>query len=147
MGFYCKCINCGRTITNTNLEDKTGYKLSEDSAVCDKCYFIYFNKVRDFLYEHPGADIKTIHQKTGVRIRLIELFYEEGALEEAVNLLVQQEQQRNIESEQIKKETIDRYHKIQNIREMSRLMNTRPNTESDGPKMRFLDKDPDKRRR
>ncbi len=149
MGFYCKCMNCQRLITQTNLDNKTGYKLGPEKAVCDKCYFMFFNRVRDYLYEHPGSDMDKIHKNTGVSHSLITLFLSEGALESAVQELTVQ---RLAQAEQEKQEEQERRQKISQINELRNAMNSTHKVQdskpaNNGPRMRYVENDDNKRRR
>lgn len=58
------CVKCGRTF---------GAKGKEEH--CTKCAMEHieedFKKVRDYLYDHPGADIKEVAHETGVLEKVI----------------------------------------------------------------------------
>ena len=149
MGFYCKCFNCQRLLTQSNLDNKTGYKLGPEKGVCDKCYFMFFNRVRDYLYEHPGSDMETIHKKTGVANSLITLFLSEGALESAVQELTVQ---KLAEAQKAKEEQELRQQKLSQLSELRKTMNngnkvTNSKPASNGPRMRYVENNDNKRRR
>lgn len=148
MGFYGKCFNCRRLVTQTNIDNKTGYILNADNAVCDKCYFMFFNRVRDYLYEHPGSDMEHIHKGTGVSNSLITLFLAEGALETAVQELTVQ---KLAQAQKEKEEKELRQRQISQLSELRKTMNsvnkvTNSKPANNGPRMRYVDKD-DKRRK
>ena len=144
--FIGKCINCGRRVTETDFENKSGYKLDDSTAVCDKCYFIYFSKVRDYLYLHPGSDMKTLHIKTGVRLKLIELFYEEGALEASVQELIDQVKIKQREAQIQQYKNMQRQQTLSELREARDLFKRDEDINKSAPRMRFLDPNDNKRR-
>ena len=53
------CVECGRTFAS-----KDGEKLCK--RCLDKKVEDDFKKVRDYLYDHPGADISDVSEHTGV---------------------------------------------------------------------------------
>lgn len=149
MGFYCKCFNCHKLITQTELDNKTGYQLGEEKAVCDKCYLIFFDKVKEYLYENPGSDMEKIHKNTGVSNSLITLFLNEGALVSAVQELTVQ---RIAQAEQEKQEEQQRQRKLSQINELRNAMNNTHKVEdskptNNGPRMRYVENDNKNRRR
>lgn len=58
------CIECGRSFGSKNGE-KLCKRCSEKKVDDD------FKKVRDYLYDHPGADIKVVSEETGVEEAII----------------------------------------------------------------------------
>ena len=58
------CVKCGRA-----------FGARDNEEYCSKCSMDHieedFKKVRDYLYDHPGADIKEVAQATGVSERTI----------------------------------------------------------------------------
>ena len=149
MGLHCKCFNCHKLITQTDLDNKIGYKFGEEKAVCDKCYLLFFDKVRDYLYDNPGSDMDKIHNNNGVSNSLITLFLNEGALETAVQELTVQ---RIAQAEQEKQEEQQRLQKLTQINELRNLMNDTHKVEdskpaSNGPRMRYVENDNKNRRR
>lgn len=58
------CIECGRSFAS-----KDGEKLCK--RCLDKKVEDDFKKVRDYLYDHPGADIKEVSDVTGVEEKII----------------------------------------------------------------------------
>lgn len=67
---YGKCINCGK-------------KIPFENFVCENCYHIYFMRVREYLEKHPLSDMLEIKKGTNLPQELINLFYENGDIEEA----------------------------------------------------------------
>ncbi|KNF09661.1 flagellar operon protein YvyF [Gottschalkia purinilytica] len=52
--------------------------------VCIKCRNVedeMFKKVKEYLYDHPGADIQTVSTETGVEVKKILRYLREGKLE------------------------------------------------------------------
>ena len=58
------CIECGRSFGSKNGE-KLCKRCSEKKVDDD------FKKVRDYLYDHPGADISDVSEHTGVEEKII----------------------------------------------------------------------------
>ena len=58
------CIECGRSFAS-----KDGEKLCK--RCLEKKVEDDFKKVRDYLYDHPGADIKEVSEVTGVEEKII----------------------------------------------------------------------------
>ena len=58
------CVECGRSFAS-----KDGEKLCK--RCLDKKVEDDFKKVRDYLYDHPGADISDVSEHTGVEEKII----------------------------------------------------------------------------
>lgn len=80
MNNFGKCQNCGTRVTQLDLDNNKAFMIN-NSFVCGKCYFIYFERVKAFLEKKPGATLEEIAKYTGLPFQLINLYYNEGAIE------------------------------------------------------------------
>lgn len=71
-----KCNKCGNLYPEKNSNN--------GRDLCPECFKEErkkFLKVRDYLWSNPGADLKELHEKTGVSRKLIQKFIREGRFE------------------------------------------------------------------
>lgn len=73
------CKNCGKMIGDT------------PSGFCDRCkymsnFYTDFDKVRDYLYDFPGARITVVSKQTGVSISAIVRYVREGRMQEVAGM-------------------------------------------------------------
>lgn len=68
------CLDCGRSFASKDGE-KMCRRCTEKRIEDD------FRKVRDYLYDHPGADIKEVSRDTEVEERIILRFLREDRIE------------------------------------------------------------------
>ena len=68
------CIKCNRT-----------FGAAEGQETCSKCSADYieedFRKIRDYLYDYPGADVKEVSEATGASELVILRLLKEGRIE------------------------------------------------------------------
>jgi len=68
-----KCNKCGNLYPEKDSSNEQG--------LCPECFREErkkFLKVKDYLWSNPGADLKELHEKTGVSRKLIQKFIREG---------------------------------------------------------------------
>lgn len=66
------CKKCGRVFADDNFELCPICRSNDDEE---------YRKVKDFLYDNPGADIQLVSEKTGVDTKKILKYLREGKLE------------------------------------------------------------------
>ena len=63
------CINCNRIIPI-------------DKIVCEKCYAMYINRLREYLMVHQGVSMELIHKETRIPMEVLEDIYKDKKAEE-----------------------------------------------------------------
>ncbi|WIF95555.1 hypothetical protein [Caminicella sporogenes] len=72
-----QCLKCGKLIPDNSIRD-----------YCDICYEVYeklFDKIRDYLEEFPNATAFEVSEYTGIDLKIIKGFVNEGRLIEIEN--------------------------------------------------------------
>ena len=118
---YGKCMNCGKNI-------------SFKEFVCKTCYMIYFQRVREYLYKHPLANINDLRKATKLPMELLNLYYKNGDIQKVVDE-IEEKKQIEIKNNESK---LEDNKKLQLINELEKQINTTHKVVDSTPRMRFL---------
>ena len=143
MNSIFKCHNCSKKVTQDDIDNKKGYLIHDVFTICDKCYFIYLNRVREYLYKAPGATMEEIAKGSKLPLSLISLFYNEGALDAIKNEINNKE----IEIQTNEEKEAERLRKLQLARSLGGVNypNGLNKVIDAKPKMRYFSEDIKKR--
>jgi hypothetical protein len=139
---FGKCPNCGKKVTQEDIENKKGFLIKEDQAICEKCYFIYFTRVKEYLYNHPQANMDELVKGTKLPLSLIQIYYAEGAIEQVIQEINNMNQEA-IEDNNREKE---RLRKLQLARSLQGGISHANKVVDSRPMMRYFREDNTKRR-
>lgn len=140
-----KCNNCGHQVSQKMIDEKKGYKINDKFFVCDKCYRLYLDRAKEYLYKYPNSDIKIVAKMTGLPASLIIKFCDEEDLIRSVNNELLANELKKQEFMEEKEEFENKAKTIQALRDslnesreasMQKVINERASS-----KMRFLNTD------
>ena len=140
-----RCANCGHRVTNEMIQEHKGFRLNPNYYVCLKCYEIYFERARDYVYKNPNASRQIISKFTNLPLKLIDLFCEEGGLIEVAN---NKRLTDEMNKQQIQEEKDERTLKLQRLNELKNSLTQKPESsmqrvikQKESDKMFFLNSD------
>ena len=118
MTYIGKCNNCNKTITDIDVSNNKGYILEDKSCICDKCYFMFYTKVRDYLYANRGANMDQIKKEAGISLKILKLLYANGAIESILTELVKEDEEKAILRAQQESQSKQRQDRLAVLNEM-----------------------------
>ena len=131
-GFCCKC----------------GKLLLSEEFICDNCYHQYFEMVKEYLKENKCNNFKQIASDLKIPYAVIELFLQNGDLQEIDDTNIAKAIQ---QYELSQKKEADRQRKLQALQGLIKLdqEQNKPQevVKKRGPKMRFMGTQDEPRRR
>ena len=140
-----RCNNCGHYVNQVQLDNKEAFKINDKFYVCQKCYFLYLQRAKEYLYQHPNAEEQIVSKMTGLPLVLIRKFIEEDDLIETVNKELLASQTEKEETKDALDEMNDKMRTIKALQDslnqgkqssMQRIQSIR-----EPSKMRFLNSD------
>ena len=124
---FGRCMNCGK-------------RIEQSEFVCDRCYAIYFLRVKEVLDKKPDCSLDELKRKTELPTILLDKYYENGDIQKTSE--ISKQNRMIIQEEEEKAEEANK--KVVIINELNKAFREKPkepeteNIKIVSAKMRFV---------